>query len=131
MSFEGRTFAKIGKKVLASALKPLSRQSVAPTDSQLGDLADSLTGLKQIVPGENTYVTLIKQAFQEKYWDSPNQHITFNVTAAYWHSPDSQDPRGYYWANGIPTIVNAPADANNTSQFTPGYLRRRASCIRT
>ncbi|MBI2851761.1 MAG: cytochrome C peroxidase [Chloroflexi bacterium] len=118
MSFEGRTFAKIGKKVLSPALKPLSRQKIDPTDSQLGDLADSPTGLKEIAPEENAYVSLIKQAFQDRYWNSPGQHITFNITAAYWHEPDRDDPRSYYWANGIPTIVNAPADPNDTGQFT-------------
>jgi cytochrome c peroxidase len=118
MSFDRRTFAKIGKKVLAAALKPLGSQKVDPTDSELGALADAPTGLKQIVPGENAYVTLIKKAFQSKYWDSPNQHITVTVSGKYRHAPTRDDPRGYYWSNGLAAIVNAPADPNNTSQFT-------------
>lgn len=98
MSFDGRTFPKIGKKVLAAALKPLSRQKVDPTDSVLGPYADADTGLKPIVPGENAYVTLIKQAFNDRYWNSSSQHIAFGV-------------------NG-PTVVAGAADPATTDQVT-------------
>jgi cytochrome c peroxidase len=97
MTFVGRPFAKIGKKVLHANLKPLSRQMVHPEDSVLGPLADTSTGLKQI-DGENAYVALIKQAFNDKYWNSPDQHIVF--------------------IDGIPTVVSGAADPAATDQFT-------------
>jgi hypothetical protein len=97
MSARGRTFAKIGKKMLS--LKPLAFQEVAPDDSVLGTIRD---------PGGRglaaSYKTLIQAAFQEKYWANGAQKITFTVVDEYWHAPSREDPRGFYTANGIPSI---------------------------
>jgi cytochrome c peroxidase len=98
MTFAGRPFVKIGKKVLNAGLKPLARQVVSPTDSVLGALADEPTGLKEIVAGENPYVTLVKQAFNEKYWNAQAQYIEF--------------------IDGVPTVVAGAADPSNTNQYT-------------
>ncbi len=63
ISCTGRTFPKIGKKLLS--LKPLALQKVHPSDSVLGAVRDpSGTGL-----GTN-YQTMIQNAFADRFWDS-------------------------------------------------------------
>jgi cytochrome c peroxidase len=64
MSCGGRLFEHIGQKMLH--LKPLNGQLTDPTDSVLGPYAGKLTGLTI------DYPTLIKQAFQPKFWNSGN-----------------------------------------------------------
>lgn len=82
MSCDGRTFSDLGKKMLQEDLQPLAGQPVAPDDSVFGmpnDLGMSLVdpsnvGLIPTVGSEQTYVALIKAAFQDQYWngDDPN-----------------------------------------------------------
>ena len=62
MSCGGRLFEHVGRKLLS--LKPLNGQMTDPTDSVLGPYAGKLTGLTI------DYPTLIKQAFQPKFWSS-------------------------------------------------------------
>jgi cytochrome c peroxidase len=63
MSFEGRSFFDLGKKMLS--LRPLALQQVAGDDSVLGSLrASSGLGLA------TSYADLIRQAFQPRWWDS-------------------------------------------------------------
>jgi len=69
MSWRGRTWHKLGKKMLS--LKPLNQQKVDPTDSVLGPLADPTTGLQP----EFTYSALIRKAFQPKFWNATQQHL--------------------------------------------------------
>jgi cytochrome c peroxidase len=70
MSFGNRTFAKVGKKLLALP-HALSNQMVAPTDSVLGTMSRSPQ------PGISPdYQTLIKAAFDNRWWGS-NQIVTF------------------------------------------------------
>jgi cytochrome c peroxidase len=64
MSCAGRSFADVGHKLLQR--KPLARQQVAADDSVLGPLRDpSGVGL---IP---SYIDLIEQAFEPKYWAAP------------------------------------------------------------
>lgn len=72
MSFNFRSFPEIGLKLLRASpttgqpLVPLAKQRVERDDSVLGPLANVGTrGLS------TTYEALIKQAFVDKYWDSP------------------------------------------------------------
>src|SRR5262245_59104640 len=65
MSYRGRTWPMLGKRMLAA--RPLSLQSVAPDDSVLGPYANTAgRGLAS----EHTYVALIRAAFQPEYWTS-------------------------------------------------------------
>jgi cytochrome c peroxidase len=65
MSYEGRTWPKLGKKILS--LAPLAFQHVASTDSVLGRLANAAgPGLQDGI----TYLGLIQTAFHPGYWDS-------------------------------------------------------------
>lgn len=61
MSCEGRTFGKIGRKMLS--LKPLGKQHVDSADSVLGGIADSFQGLN--VPGG--YTEMIRAAFKDEW----------------------------------------------------------------
>jgi cytochrome c peroxidase len=70
MSFAGRTFPDIGKKMLK--LVPLGKQKVHPQDSVLGPLTQKRPGFKRVAKkGLNTtYVAMIQAAFQDQYWSS-------------------------------------------------------------
>lgn len=66
MSFDGRTWPQIGRKLLT--LGPLARQTVARDDSVLGPLANPEgPGLRPTV----SYARLVRAAFQHGYWSSP------------------------------------------------------------
>ncbi|MBZ5725917.1 MAG: cytochrome C peroxidase [Acidobacteriia bacterium] len=65
MSSAGRTWRKLGKKMLS--LAPLANQRVHPGDSVLGPSANAFgTGLQPWI----TYASLIQQAFLPQYWSS-------------------------------------------------------------
>ncbi len=65
MSYEGRTWPKLGKKMLS--LAPLAIQRVASTDSVLGRMANAAgPGLQDGI----SYLGLIQAAFHPGYWDS-------------------------------------------------------------
>jgi cytochrome c peroxidase len=65
MSWSGRSFQDIGRKMLA--MTPLALQRVDPTDSLLGDLANPKgRGLKSQV----TYSQLIRKAFRREWWQA-------------------------------------------------------------
>ena len=67
MSCGGKNFAELGIKMLT--LKPLSKQTVDPTDSVLGSYANPIgLGLKTGV----SYKKLIQSAFNEAYWKVPD-----------------------------------------------------------
>jgi hypothetical protein len=66
MSYEGRAWADLGRKMLARM--PLARQAVARDDSMLGQLADAAgSGLRSNI----TYSALIRGSFQPADWSSP------------------------------------------------------------
>jgi cytochrome c peroxidase len=95
MSWQGRTWPKVGKKMLS--LKPLAQQRVHPSDSVLGALADSVAGT-----GLNTtYDALIRQAFSSRYWNNTTQHLEVNPA----------DPN-------LLTVVSGAANPVDTNQFT-------------
>lgn len=106
MSWNGRTWPKIGKKML-SLLRPLNQQVVHPQDSVLGTLSRSgfrTNGTLLNRKGLNrSYSYLIKMAFPAKYWQNNDQHLEFI---------DPLDP-----ALGL-TIMAGAADPNDTGQFS-------------
>ena len=65
MAYDGRTWPKVGKRMLA--LRPLALQAVATDDSVLGPFANvSGRGLADTL----TYLSLVQAAFQPEYWNS-------------------------------------------------------------
>ena len=100
MSCFGRTFPKLGKKMLG--LTPLGSQLVHPSDSVLGSLARAtLDGNGRAVGAaglSTTYDALIKAAFQPKWWDNTSQIVKFQ--------------------GGVPSIQGSPGRALTTDEFT-------------
>ncbi|MBI2832702.1 MAG: hypothetical protein HYX79_10650 [Chloroflexi bacterium] len=91
MSYVGRTFPDIGKKMLAA--RPLNFQRVHVNDSVLGPFSRAsqnppLNGLTFI-----TYTEMVQTVFQSKYWDSANI-ITFDVNGNRVINPPGT-PNGY------------------------------------
>jgi cytochrome c peroxidase len=73
MSFLGRRFADVGRKMLDPRLTALSHQFTAPDDSVLGPLSNwPSAGLHAPATGcdagDNLYTCLVKQAFLPKWW---------------------------------------------------------------
>lgn len=67
MSFQGRTFRELGRKMLS--LTPLGKQIVHPNDGVLGPIARSRT----VTNGKGltkSYLQLIQEAFRDKYWSA-------------------------------------------------------------
>jgi len=104
MSWRGRTWPKVGKKMLS--LPPLAQQVVHPQDSVLGALSKStlVSGVPTNVPGINaTYADLIKQAFAPRYWSNTTQFVTFD-------------------ANGLPTVqTGAPVGTDQYNQMEANF----------
>ncbi|MBI5118989.1 cytochrome C peroxidase [Candidatus Poribacteria bacterium] len=80
MSFGGRTWPDLGKKMLA--LRPLDKQLVHPQDSVLGalsraklDARDRATGLRGLT---STYPQMIQAAFQPRFWNNTAQIVVIN-----------------------------------------------------
>jgi cytochrome c peroxidase len=65
MAYSGKTWPKVGKKMLS--LAPLAKQRVAPDDGVLGPMAN-LAG-PGLLP-QYTYQSLVQSAFQPAYWNS-------------------------------------------------------------
>jgi cytochrome c peroxidase len=65
MSYDGRTWMKLARKVFSVA--PLARQRVAVDDSVLGDYVN-VDGNGLVA--EQTYSALVKAAFRREYWES-------------------------------------------------------------
>ncbi len=110
MSSRGRTFPKVGKKMLS--LRPLAKQLVHSQDSALGTLSRApLRGLN------TSYEAMIKAAFQDKWWNNTTQIISFSSPAAF-QMPTQNEPRSFIVNNGIPTISPRQTEALTTNQFT-------------
>lgn len=105
MSFRGRFWAKIGKKLLQEGVVPLANQLVHTNDSILGGCSNQRDQTGR--PGINeSYVELIMEAFEDELWSNTNQHLEW--------MPDPTD--GF---DGVKlVVVDGPADPTNTSHFT-------------
>ncbi len=94
MSFRGRTWPKIGKKMLS--LRPLAQQAVAADDSKLGFLSQGAPGGTGL---NTTYAAMIQAAFPPQYWNNTTVKVTFD-------------------ANGVPSFLPGPADPLNTGEYS-------------
>ena len=110
MSFDGRNWAKIGKKILQSGVTPLANQLVDPTDSVLGPFSN-----QNITPGmpglSISYPELIAMAFISDLFSNTTQHLDGSSVG---FDPGAGDPfDGYTLA-----IAGGSADPTDTNQFT-------------
>ncbi len=118
MSFDGRNWAKIAKKLLQTGVTPLANQLVSPTDSVLGPFSGQRSQVGGPVdrpgrPGLNiSYPDLIRLSFNNELWANVSQHLDgHNVGLA-------QPPAGDPFDGFNLTIGAGPATAANTLQFT-------------
>ncbi|MBI5676428.1 MAG: hypothetical protein HZC48_11485 [Nitrospirae bacterium] len=121
MSFAGRNWAKIGKKLLQSGVTPLANQLVDKTDSVLGIYSNqggsACAGLPVADRSGNgltaagkpglciSYPALIRRAFYPHLWSNTTQHL---------NGAPSGDPFDFYSL----TITAGAVSPSNTNQFT-------------
>jgi hypothetical protein len=128
MSFDGRNWAKIGKKMLQAGVTPLANQLVDPTDSVLGSFSnrggDVCTALGRTVndrmPGICvTYPELIQVAFMDNLWRNASQHLDgapalcAGLDNTGFPTPPGCDPFDGY----VLSVGTGPAALDNTNQF--------------
>jgi cytochrome c peroxidase len=81
MSFDGRNWPKMGKKLLQSGVTPLANQLVATDDSVLGPYSNQGGSACTVatVPGKPglciSYEDLIAMAFYPNYWANTDHHL--------------------------------------------------------
>ena len=78
MSFDGRGFPDVGKKMVS--LRPLAKQFVHPHDSLLGGRSRAILNPDGTLSGQRglnvaTYADMVKAAFQNQWWNSPNAFV--------------------------------------------------------
>jgi cytochrome c peroxidase len=146
MSFLGRNWQKIGKKLLQPGVVPLANQLVATDDSVLGPFSNQGGSLavaagRPTAPGKPglafTYPELIRAAFFPALWNNTSQHLNGGYTDGRLPAgtprpimklDDSDgDGNGDTLNEGntddpfdhyVMTIASGPAAAANTDQFT-------------
>ncbi|MBI2858140.1 MAG: hypothetical protein HYX90_03580 [Chloroflexi bacterium] len=89
MSFIGRTFPDVGRKMLAA--RPLAFQKVHVEDSVLGPYSRASQNLNGLTFA--TYTEMVQAIFQSKYWDSTNV-VTLNPDGSKIINPPGT-PGGY------------------------------------
>lgn len=105
MSFDRRSWPKIGKKLLQPGVVPLANQLVDPTDSVLGPLSNQ--HIQPGMPGLSvSYGALLQAAFDSELWANTAEHLAEIV--------DPEDP-----LDGTALVVAAgEASPSATNQFT-------------
>ncbi len=101
MSWAGRTFPDIGKKLLS--MQPLAKQLVHPQDSVLGRMSRArvsggrvigLKGLKDPTTGRpTTYAQMVREAFQDQWWNDTASVFTPVPGTASLQRSSATDPR--------------------------------------
>ena len=106
MSFAGRTFPKLAKKLLR--LRPLGKQRVAHDDSVLGALANRQG------PGlTSDYPTMIRAAFRREFWDA-SEIVKYTGGST---NPD-RVAEGAAADAGIPGVHPHPGRPLTTDEYT-------------
>jgi len=132
MSFLGRNWQKVGKKLLQAGVTPLANQLVDPTDSVLGPFSGQRTTYNGPVnrpgrPGLNvSYQELIQAAYFAKLWANTNQH--FN--GCYTDGNAALHPNQCV-GTGVVPILNADGtvSATNTADPFDGFVLTLASGV--
>jgi cytochrome c peroxidase len=114
MSATGRSFVKMGKKMLS--VHPLALQAVAANDSVLASLSAA--------PGQGlntTYVDMVKAAFQPKWWDS-NAVVDANGNFLHTGTPQNTDEYSLMEYNfsmfwGVAIQMYEATQVSNNSRF--------------
>lgn len=122
MSFEGRSFPDIGRKMLS--LRPLAKQLVHPNDSVLGAMARatiSPSGLVVGLPGLNVanYKPMIRAAFKDRWWASKDP-VLVAAGSQVVQQPSVNDPRTVVLSPGKAAAVEngASPGVQGATQYT-------------
>ncbi len=116
MSYNGRSFPQLGKKMLN--LTPLGIQTVSPTDSVLGPLSNFASGGRGL---NTTYTKMIQAAFVDSLWNSGQ-----STPAGYprWR-PISRS------SGACPSCVTRPRSCPTRRRSTSSWVRRLPTrCLR-
>ncbi|HLJ51427.1 MAG TPA: cytochrome c peroxidase [Bryobacteraceae bacterium] len=115
MSYEGRSWAQIGQKVLS--LQPLALQRVAPDDSVLGTYAVAGRRGLQVT----SYQALVEAAFAPDYWQSDQLVDVFGTPAPDGEFTVEQYNFGLFWGLAIQAYESTlRADDSRVDQFFDG-----------
>ncbi|HEY5915012.1 MAG TPA: hypothetical protein VJA21_30840 [Verrucomicrobiae bacterium] len=128
MSFQGRNWQKVGKKLLQANVVPLANQLVDPTDSVLGPFSGQRSTYNGPInrvgrPGLNvSYQDLIRASYRPELWANTSQHLTgayTPVNAAGQTAPIDSTKQ-------IPILVGAPGsqtvDTANPNDPFDGFV---------
>ena len=115
MSWSGRNWAKIAKKLLQAGTTPLANQLVDPNDSVLGPYSNQRQTVGGPVnragrPGLNvSYAQLIRAAFAQPLWNNDTQHLEGCYTDGKPTLHPNQCSEGTV---AIPVLSDTDADGN-------------------
>ncbi len=141
MSFQGRNWAKIGKKLLQAGVTPLANQLVDPTDSVLGRYSNqggaacaSLPAAQKSAGGMTlaalgkpglciSYPAMIQIAYYPALWGNTVMHLNGSTTAPPPGTPGADDPIGIPILNSVGAVVDLTADPDPAKRTDPfdGY----------
>ena len=135
MSFRGRNWQKIGKKLLQAGVVPLANQRVAIDDSRMGpysnqntaefcSTAEAIAAFGPPAIGKPglciSYPELIRMAFNEQLWSNDTQHLAGSAAVCTApaelgvFTPPGCDPFDGY----VIDITDGSAGPTDTSEFT-------------
>lgn len=125
MSFAGRNWPKIGKKLLQTGVVPLANQLVSTTDSVLGPYSNqggSLCPAGTTAPDKPglciSYPELIQMAFHSEFWQNASQHLAGAPAPCISALNGVLDPPGCDPFDGyVVSIAGGSAGATNTNEF--------------
>jgi cytochrome c peroxidase len=134
MSFLGRNWAKIGKKLLQAGVTPLANQLVDPTDSVLGPYSNqpgnpapsplcAPTAIDARAAGKPglclSYNTLIQNAYFAELWQSTNRHLE----GCYTDGDVANHPNQCSGNRAIPILAaDGSVNTDNTADPFDGYV---------
>lgn len=127
MSWAGRTFPDIGKKLLS--MQPLAKQLVHPQDSVLGPMSrarasgtrvSGAKGLKDPATGRpTTYAKMVQDAFQDQWWNDTASVFTPVPGTASLQRSSATDPRTLTLNPGRAIVSRrAPGPALAANEYT-------------
>lgn len=113
MSFDGRIWPDIGKKMLSRKL--LAQQTVDPNDSLLGELLAANGPATETGKGINVvYSDLIKESFHPKFWSDTKHRVFLGGSSV--RAPQPNNP---IFQQGTPEVIGA---AKALAQAATGVL---------
>ena len=146
MSFDGRNWAKIGKKLLQAGVTPLANQLVDPTDGVLGPYSNqngSACGsllARERSPGTPAigkpglcinYPGLIRRAFNPHLWSNSGPNADHHLNGCYTDGRTPTDPLTPNCASGTGLAAGLPTDDDPFDHYLLTIANGAASATNT